>query len=351
LPFDLSNVMFMTTANVLETIQPALRDRMEVIRLSGYTEDEKLQITIRHLMPKQLDENGIKPENLSISETALRDAVVKYTRESGLRQLEREIGKICRKVARRVAEGDNEQVKVSVKNLHEFLGPAKVEPEEMLKHDQIGVATGLAVTATGGDILFIEALTMKGKGMLQLTGQLGEVMRESAVAAYSFAKSRARELGIDEDVFTKTDVHVHIPEGAIPKDGPSAGITMATALVSALSNRPINKHVAMTGEITLRGDVLPIGGVKEKLLAAHRAQMKKVILPAQNRKDMEEVPKEPQRDIEIVFVDNVRQVFTEALLPAIARPKVLTNGKSPIKTAEPIKTKTKAGRKAQAKRR
>jgi ATP-dependent Lon protease len=326
-PFDLSNVMFMTTANVLETIQPALRDRMEIIRLAGYTEEEKLQIVVRHLMPKQMDENGIKPEHLHVSEQALRDCTVKYTRESGLRQLEREIGKICRKVARRVAEGDTEQVKVTVKNLHEFLGPAKVEPEEMLKHDQVGVATGLAVTATGGDILFIEALTMKGKGGLQLTGQLGDVMRESAHAAYSFAKSRARELGIDEEVFGKTDIHVHIPEGAIPKDGPSAGITMATALVSALSNRPVRKHVAMTGEITLRGDVLPIGGVKEKVLAAHRAQIKKVILPAQNRKDMEEVPKEPHREMEFVFVENVRQVFDEALMPAIAQSKVSANGK------------------------
>lgn len=349
--FDLSNAMFMTTANVLETIQPALRDRMEIIRLAGYTEDEKLQIILRHLLPKQMDENGIKPEYLSISESALRDAIVKYTRESGLRQLEREIGKICRKVARRVAEGDNEQVKVTVKNLQEFLGVAKVEPEEMLKHDQIGVATGLAVTATGGDILFIEALTMKGKGALQLTGQLGDVMRESAVAAYSFAKSRARELGIDEEVFTKTDIHVHIPEGAIPKDGPSAGITMATALVSALSNRPINKHVAMTGEITLRGDVLPIGGVKEKLLAAHRAQMKKVILPAQNRKDMEEVPKEPQRDMEIVFVENVQQVFAEALLPAVQTPakaaKASHNGKPSMKK----KPAAKAAKKSLAKSR
>src|SRR5262249_50270127 len=251
----------------------------------------------------------------------------------------------------RVAEGDNEQVKVSVKNLHEFLGPAKVEPEEMLKHDQVGVATGLAVTATGGDILFIEALTMKGKGTLQLTGQLGEGMRESAVAADSFAKSRAKERGIDEDVFPKTDIHVHIPEGAIPKDGPSAGITMATALVSALSNRPINKHVAMTGEITLRGDVLPIGGVKEKLLAAHRAQMKKVILPAQNRKDMEEVPKEPQRDLDIIFVDNVRQVFAEALLPAIPLPKVSTNGKASLKTNARSKARPKTPKKGQGKRR
>ncbi len=349
-PFDLSNVMFMTTANVLETVQPALRDRMEVIRLAGYTEEEKLQIVLRHLLPKQMDETGIKPENLHISEQSLRDCVAKYTRESGLRQLEREIGKICRKVARRVAEGDTAQVKVTVKNLHDFLGPAKIEPEEMLKHDQVGVATGLAVTATGGDILFIEALTMKGKGGLQLTGQLGDVMRESAQAAYSFAKSRAAELGIDEEVFTKTDIHVHIPEGAIPKDGPSAGITMATALVSALSNRPVKKHVAMTGEITLRGDVLPIGGVKEKVLAAYRAQIKKVILPMQNRKDMEEVPKEPQRDMEFVFVDNVRQVFDEALMPAIARPKPSANGKQALKSSAASRPKPKANKRARARK-
>jgi ATP-dependent Lon protease len=200
---------------------------------------------------------------------------------------------------------------------------AKVEIEEMLKHDQIGVATGLAVTATGGDILFIEALTMKGKGMLQLTGQLGDVMRESAQAAYSFAKSRAKELGIEEDIFSKTDIHVHIPEGAIPKDGPSAGITMATALVSALSRRPIHKHIAMTGEITLRGNVLPIGGVKEKVLAAHRAQITKVLLPAQNKKDMEDVPEEPKRDMEFVFVENVQQVLNEALLPATEKLKTV----------------------------
>jgi ATP-dependent Lon protease len=350
-PYDLSNTMFMTTANVLETIQPALRDRMEVIRLSGYTEEEKLQIILRHLLPKQMDENGIKPENLHISEQALRDAIAKYTRESGLRQLEREVGKICRKVARRVAEGDTEQVKVTVKNLHDFLGVAKVEIEEMLKHDQIGVATGLAVTATGGDILFIEALTMKGKGLLQLTGQLGDVMRESAQAAYSFAKSRAKELGIDEDVFTKTDIHVHIPEGAIPKDGPSAGITMATALVSALSRRPIHKHVAMTGEITLRGNVLPIGGVKEKVLAAHRAHITKILLPALNKKDMEDVPPEPQRDMEFVFVENVLQVLNEALLPSVTKTAAktgdngeaaTTNGRRKTQIAVPEKKGKKA---------
>jgi ATP-dependent Lon protease len=346
--------MFMTTANVLDTIQPALRDRMEVIRLSGYTEEEKLQIILRHLLPKQMDENGIKPEHLEITEPALRDAIAKYTRESGLRQLEREIGKICRKVARRVAEGNTEQVKVTPQNLNDFLGVAKVEIEEMLKLDQIGVATGLAVTATGGDILFIEALTMKGKGMLQLTGQLGDVMRESAQAAYSFAKSRAKELGIDEDIFSKTDIHIHIPEGAIPKDGPSAGITMATAMVSALSRRPIHKHVAMTGEITLRGNVLPIGGVKEKVLAAHRAQITKILLPALNKKDMEDVPEEPKRDIEFVFVENVQQVLNEALLPAAEKPKAekpktaASNGKhhngKPVASKLPQKKTTRKGK-------
>lgn len=321
-PFDLSNVMFMTTANLLDTIQPALRDRMEVIRLSGYTEEEKVQIARRHLLPKQMEENGVTGKNVVISDTAIRDIIIRYTRESGLRQLEREIGRICRKVARRVAEGNAKKVHVTVKNLHEFLGVAHIEPDELLKNDQVGVATGLAVTATGGDMLFIEAIVMKGKGQLQLTGQLGDVMRESAQAAFSYARSRARELGIDEDIFSRTDIHIHIPEGAIPKDGPSAGITMATALVSALSNRPIRKTVAMTGEITLRGEVLPIGGVKEKVLAAHRAKIQKVILPALNRKDMEEVPKEPQRDLEFVFVDDIRQVLKEALLDPLPAPVI-----------------------------
>jgi ATP-dependent Lon protease len=313
-PFDLSNVMFMTTANLLDTIQPALRDRMEVIRLAGYTEEEKVQIARRHLLKKQMEENGVTGRNVVISDSAIRDIIVRYTREAGLRQLEREIGRICRKVARRVAEGKTKKVQVSAKNLHEFLGVAQVEPDELLKNDQVGVATGLAVTASGGDILFIEAIIMKGKGQLQLTGQLGDVMRESAQAAFSYARSRAKELGIDEDLFSRTDIHIHIPEGAIPKDGPSAGITMATALVSVLSNRPIRKTIAMTGEITLRGEVLPIGGVKEKVLAAHRAKIQKVILPALNRKDMEEVPKEPQRDLEFVFVENIRQVLEHALM-------------------------------------
>ncbi|HVG33176.1 MAG TPA: endopeptidase La [Pyrinomonadaceae bacterium] len=327
--FDLSNVMFMTTANVLETIQPALRDRMEVIRLAGYTEEEKREIARRHLLPKQMEETGITARNVHISKTAILAIIQQYTQEAGLRQLEREIGTICRKVARRIAEGNTGVVRVSLKNLHEFLRAPKILPDEVLKKDQIGVATGLAWTAVGGDVLFIEALRMKGKGNLVLTGQLGEVMRESAQAAYSYAKSRARELEINEDDFSNYDLHIHIPEGAIPKDGPSAGITLATAMVSALSQRAIRKDVAMTGEITLRGNVLPVGGVKEKVLAARRARVSTIILPQQNRRDMDEVPKEPFKDIRFVFVDNVRQVFREALKAKEAPPA--TTGSRPAR--------------------
>src|SRR5438034_277038 len=318
--FDLSNVIFMTTANILDTVQSALRDRMEVIRLAGYTEEEKLEIARRHLLPKQMEENGITARNLIISRSALLALIQRYTQEAGLRQLEREIGAICRKVARRIGEGQKGAVRVSLKNLHEFLGAPKIIPEEVLKKDQIGVATGLAWTAVGGDVLFIEALKMKGKGSLVLTGQLGEIMRESAQAAYSYAKSRAKELEINEDDFSNYDLHIHIPEGAIPKDGPSAGITLATAMVSALSLRPVRKDVAMTGEITLRGNVLPIGGVKEKVLAARRARVSTIILPMQNRRDLDEVPKEPFKDIRFVFVDNMRQVFREALKEKIVPP-------------------------------
>ncbi|MDQ1557278.1 MAG: ATP-dependent Lon protease, partial [Pyrinomonadaceae bacterium] len=262
---------------------------------------------------------------------ALAALIQQYTQEAGLRQLEREIGSICRKVARRIAEGSSDTVHVTPKNLHEFLGSPKVMPDEVLKKDQIGVATGLAWTATGGEVLFIEALRMKGKGALVLTGQLGDVMKESAQAAYSYAKSRARELGIPEDDFNLYDVHVHIPEGAIPKDGPSAGITLATAIVSVLAQRPIRKDVAMTGEITLRGNVLPVGGVKEKVLAARRARVTKILLPHLNQRDMDEVPKELFGEIQFIFVDNVQQVFREALKDKVtppasgsARPKPLT---------------------------
>src|SRR5256712_1095938 len=277
--FDLSNAIFMTTANVLDTIQPPLRDRMEVIRLAGYTEEEKREIARRHLLPKQLEENGVTSKDVHISKTALTAIIQQYTQEAGLRQFEREIAGVCRKVARRVAEGSDLLVRVTINNLHEFLGIPHVYPDEVLKKDQVGVATGLAWTPAGGDVLFIEALRMKGKGSLVLTGQLGEVMRESAQAAYSYAKTRAKVLEINEDDFSNYDLHIHIPEGAIPKDGPSAGITLATAMVSALSGRPIRKDVAMTGEITLRGNVLPVGGVKEKVLAARRARVTMIILP------------------------------------------------------------------------
>src|SRR5438445_1409386 len=327
--FDLSKVIFMTTANVLDTVQPALRDRMEVIRLAGYTEEEKREIARRHLLPKQTEENGITARELNISATALNAIIQQYTHEAGLRQLEREIGSICRKVARRIAEGNKHTVRISLKNLHEFLGAPKVIPEEVLKKDQIGVATGLAWTAVGGDILFIEALRMKGKGNLVLTGQLGEVMRESAQAAYSYAKSRAKELEIDEEDFNNYHLHIHIPEGAIPKDGPSAGITLATAMVSALSGRAVRKDVAMTGEITLRGNVLPVGGVKEKVLAARRARVTKIILPTQNRRDMDEVPKELFKDVRFIFVDNMRQVFREALKEKIT--PALGSGARPVR--------------------
>ncbi len=313
--FDLSNVMFMTTANVLDTIQPALRDRMEIISLSGYTEEEKLEIAKRHLLPKQIEENGLDKGDIKFIKTALMQIISQYTQEAGLRQLEREIGKVCRKVARKKAEleGEFESVTITVNNLKDFLRSPKIFPEVALKTDEIGIATGLAWTAVGGDILFIEAIRTKGKGKLQLTGQLGEVMQESAQAAFSYAKARAGELGISDEDFENFDMHLHIPEGAIPKDGPSAGITMATAMVSSLSHRAIRKDLAMTGEITLRGNVLPVGGVKEKVLAARRAKIKTVILPAPNKRDLEDLPQEVLTDLTFIFVENVREVFREAL--------------------------------------
>jgi len=319
--FDLSNVMFMTTANVLDTIQPALRDRMEIIQLSGYTEEEKLEIAKRHLVPKQIEENGLEREDVKFERKALAKIIGEYTQEAGLRQLEREIGKVCRKVARKKAELEEgfEAQRITAQAVKGYLRAPKIFREEALKKDAIGIVTGLAWTAVGGDILFIEALKTKGKGNLKLTGQLGEVMQESAQAAFSYAKARASELGIDPEDFENYDIHVHIPEGAIPKDGPSAGITMATALVSVLAQRPVRRDFAMTGEITLRGNVLPIGGVKEKLLAARRANIKTVIIPAPNRRDLEDLPQEIADDLTFIFVDNVREVFAEALLPK-ARP-------------------------------
>ncbi|MBL8181269.1 MAG: endopeptidase La [Blastocatellia bacterium] len=330
--FDLSNVMFMTTANVLETIQPALRDRMEIINLSGYTEEEKIEIARRHLVPKQIEENGLRKKDIKFDKKALARIVSEYTREAGLRHLEREIGKICRKAARKKAEqnGGFQPIKVTAENVPDFLRVPRVFNDTALEKDEIGTVTGLAWTAVGGDILFIEALKTKGKGKLQLTGQLGEVMQESAQAAFSYAKARASELGIDPDAFDNFDIHIHLPEGAIPKDGPSAGIGMATALVSVLSQRAVRKDVAMTGEITLRGNVLPIGGVKEKLLAARRAKLKTVIMPAKNKRDLTDLPQEVMDDLAFIFVDNVREVFDAALKPSVPA----QNSKKPVaKTA------------------
>lgn len=336
LTFDLSNAMFMTTANVLDTIQPALRDRMEIIQLSGYTEEEKLEIARRHLVPKQIEENGLETADAKFERKALARIIGEYTQEAGLRQLEREIGKVCRKIARKKAEdeGEFEPVKVAAASVAEYLRAPKVFPEEALKKDSIGTVTGLAWTAVGGDILFIEALKTRGKGKLQLTGQLGEVMQESAQAAYSYAKARASEIGIDADDFDNYDIHIHIPEGAIPKDGPSAGITMATALVSVLAQRPVRKDVAMTGEITLRGNVLPIGGVKEKILAARRARIKTVIMPAPNKRDLEDLPQEVRDDLTFIFVENVRDVFREALRDRVA--PVDKKSKRPAQKAKTI---------------
>lgn len=314
-PFDLSNVMFITTGNLADTIPGPLRDRMEIIYLSGYTSEEKLGIAKKYLLPKQLDEHGLTKKVLSITDSALMLLISQYTREAGVRNLEREIANLCRKVAKKIAEGSQRKFNVVTGNLQSFLGVPKFLPEEEMEKDEVGVSTGLAWTEAGGDIIYIEATTMMGKGHLTLTGQLGDVMKESAQAALSYIRSRAKTLGIKEDVFSKVDIHIHVPAGAIPKDGPSAGITIATALASVLTGRPVNKNVAMTGEVTLRGRVLPIGGLKEKALAAKRMGIKKVIVPKRNKKDLEEIPKYIKRDMEFVFADTMDQVLKVALRP------------------------------------
>jgi len=323
LTYDLSDVMFVTTANLLDPIQPAFRDRMEVIRLSGYTEEEKLEIAGRHLLPRQVSENGLKPDQIEFSSNAIKRMIRAYTREAGLRNLERAIGTVCRKVARRFAEGRRGCVRVAAPRLESFLGPEPVSREDMRREDQVGVATGLAWTESGGDVLFVEATTMPGKGNLILTGHLGEIMKESAHAALSYARARWAELGVADRFLAERDVHVHVPEGAIPKDGPSAGITIATAMLSAFTNCPVRHDVAMTGEITLRGTVLPVGGIKEKVLAARRSGYRRIILPAANRKNLDEIPRPLRRDLELHFVGDVREVFDLALLPpAVAAPSV-----------------------------
>jgi len=311
--FDLSKVMFITTANILDTIPPALRDRMEVLQLLGYTEDEKIKIANRYLIPRQRREHGLKADQMSFTKGAVKRIISGYTREAGLRNLEREIATICRGVASNIAEGSIKQTIIKVVNISKYLGPIRFTFEAKARTSTPGVAMGLAWTQTGGDLLFIEATAMNGNKNLILTGQLGDVMKESATAALSFVRANAASLEISEEYFGNHDIHIHVPAGAIPKDGPSAGVTMLTALTSLLTNKTIHKDLAMTGEITLRGQVLPVGGIKEKILAAHRAGIKTIIMPKWNEKDLEDIPKKVQKEIHFHFVDKMLDVVKIAL--------------------------------------
>jgi len=312
-PFDLSEVLFVATANFLQYIPAPLLDRLETVNFAGYTEREKLEIAKRYLVPRQLQENGLAPGQLTLDDAALSKIITSYTREAGVRQLEREIGKLARKVARKVAVGEVERLGVAASEVDDLLGRPKVHPERMARADDLGVATGMYYTPVGGDIMFVEASVMPGKGDLVLTGQLGDVMKESARAALTYAKSHADQLGIPEEALTETDVHIHVPAGAIPKDGPSAGVTMATALVSALSRRPARHDVAMTGEITLRGRVLPIGGVKEKVLGAVRAGIRTIVLPKENAADLDDLPEEVRKTLDVHVVEDLGEVLSLAL--------------------------------------
>ncbi len=338
-PFDLSDVVFITTANMLETIPPALRDRMEIIPYSGYTEEEKVQIAKKYLIPKQVKEHGLSGRKLAIDEKALRKIIREYTREAGVRDLERKIANICRQAARKIVEGEKQRLRVMEKNLHDYLGLEPFSYGVAGESDEIGVATGLAWTEFGGDVLSVEAATLPGKGKLLLTGHLGEVMRESAQAAVSYIRSRTEMLKIDKDFYSEYDIHIHVPSGGIPKDGPSAGITMATALASVLTDRPVRRDVAMTGEITLRGRVLPIGGVKEKTLSAHRAGIKEVILPAENEKDVTLIPKEVKEGLKFHFVRHMDEVLELALRKQRAKKKELTKAELPKVPAMSAKPK------------
>ena len=319
-PFDLSRVMFITTANLIDPILSALRDRMEIIEIPGYTEEEKLGIARRYLIPRQLEKHGISEQHFQMTDPALQRIVTHYTREAGVRNLEREIANTMRKVARRVAEGKSQRYAVTPRTLQKYLGVPKYLPETEKENDQVGLTIGLAWTETGGETLHVEAIMMKGKGNLTLTGHLGDVMKESAQAALSYVRSQAQALGIKQETFANTDIHVHVPAGAIPKDGPSAGITMATAIASSLANVPARHDVAMTGEITLRGRILPIGGLKEKILAAKRAAITTIILPKHNEKDLEELPKHLLKGVNVILAETVDQVYAAALhVPSRAR--------------------------------
>jgi ATP-dependent Lon protease len=315
LDYDLSKVMFITTANTLDRIPRPLQDRMEIIRIAGYTELEKLSIAKRYLLGKQKEANGLTPENVTFTDNAILGVIRHYTKEAGVRNLEREIAAICRKAAVEVVKKDrNAHIQVGTKSLHKYLGPSKYRYGKAESEEKIGVTTGLAWTELGGELLATEVTVMPGKGQLIITGKLGDVMQESARAAMSYVRSRGTELGLEKDFYQKIDVHIHVPEGAIPKDGPSAGITMATSLVSALTRIPVHNDLAMTGEITLRGTILPIGGLKEKVLAAHRAGIKKVLIPAENEKDIEEIPASVLRTVELELVSHMDQVLKKAMV-------------------------------------
>lgn len=313
-PFDLSRVLWITTANVISDIPRPLLDRMEIIEFTSYTEEEKLQIAKRYLVPKQLKENGLQPGQVKFSDAVLRHIIQDYTRESGVRTLEKTIGTVCRKVGKSLLLGDDKPLTVTVRNLEKILGPIKFLPTEVCKTDEVGRVTGMAWTQVGGEVLETEAAAVKGKGNLLLTGQLGDVMKESAEAGMTYIRSRADELGLAPDFYATTDIHIHLPEGAVPKDGPSAGITMATAIASALTGRKVHHDLAMTGEITLRGTVLPVGGIKEKVIAAHRAGIHKILLPEENKRDMAEVPQIVKKDVQFVFVHHMDEVLSQALV-------------------------------------
>ncbi len=334
LDYDLSEILFITTANTLPDIPLPLQDRMEVIRLPGYTELEKYHIAKEFLVPKQIEANGLKDVDISFSKAAIYTIIQRYTREAGVRNLEREISSVCRKTARKVVNNKDEKKHViSANTVSTLLGPPPFKVSQIEETDQIGLVTGLAWTQVGGELLGVETLTMPGKGKLNITGKLGEVMKESAQAAVSFVRSRSERLGIDSNFYQKLDLHIHIPEGAIPKDGPSAGISMCTSLVSALTRRPVRRDVAMTGEITLRGRVLPIGGLKEKLLAAHRGGIQKVIIPRENEKDLRDIPKIVMRQMEIITVEHMDEVLAHALVLA-AGERLFANDDMPIPVTE-----------------
>lgn len=313
-PFDLSRVLWVVTANVMHNIPRPLLDRMEIIHIPGYTEEEKVEIAKRYLIPKQLRDHGLKENQITFSEGTVAKVIREYTREAGVRNVERNIATLCRKVARLIVQKSKKSVRITTQNLHTFLGASRYRHSQAEAKHQVGVATGLAWTEVGGDVLGTEVSVMKGKGKLMLTGQLGEVMRESAQAGFSYIRTRAKEFGIDDEFHENQDIHIHLPEGAIPKDGPSAGITMATAVVSALTGKPVRSDIAMTGEITLRGRVLPVGGIKEKILAAHRVGIKKILLPKENKRDLDDIPANVKRHLEFVLVEHMDEVLAQALV-------------------------------------